>query len=104
MPPTVSGVIVIGLSGVRSVLEIGGMTGGVSGDDRGFEREMGDGEWLFCGFGQGVSSVFGADFQRVKEKNPSYGKKNGVSDDDDTADSGGIYFCIEGDLQRYYYI
>jgi hypothetical protein len=31
-------------------------------------------------------------------------KKNGASDDDDTADSGGIYSCIEGDLQRYYYI
>jgi hypothetical protein len=47
MPPTVIGVIVSGLSGVRSVLEIGAMTGGVSGDDRGFEREMGGGGWFF---------------------------------------------------------
>ena len=47
MPPTVIGVIVIGLSGVRSVLEIGGMTGGVSGDDRGFKREMGGGGCIF---------------------------------------------------------
>ena len=73
MTPTVIGVIVIGGSGDFS--EIGAMTGGVSGDDRGFEREMGDGEWLFCGFGQGVSSVFGADFQRVKEKNCYLGRE-----------------------------
>ena len=51
------------------------MTGGVSGDDRGFEREMGDGVWLFCGFGRGLSSVFGADFQRVKEKNCYLGRE-----------------------------
>ena len=75
MTPTVSGVIVIGLSGVRSVSKIGGMAGGVSGDDRGFEREMGDGGWFFCGLERGVSSVFGADFQRVKEKNCYLGRE-----------------------------
>ena len=48
MTPTVIGVIVIGFSGVRNgVGEIGGMTGGVSGDDRGFEREMGGGGCFF---------------------------------------------------------
>ena len=56
-------------------MEIGGMTGGVSGDDRGFEREMGDGEWFFRGFGRGLSSVFGADFQRIKEKNCYLGRE-----------------------------
>ena len=45
MPPTVIGVIVIGLSGVRNgVGEIGGMTGGVSGDDRGSR-----GKWAVAG-------------------------------------------------------
>jgi len=29
-----------------TVWEIGGMTGGVSGDDRVFEREMGGGGWF----------------------------------------------------------
>lgn len=48
--PTVSGVIVSSLG----VLEIGGMTGGVSGDDRGFERKMGNGEWLFLWVRTGV--------------------------------------------------
>ena len=51
------------------------MTGGVSGDDRGFEREMGDGVWFFCGFERGLSAVFGADFQRVKEKNCYLGRE-----------------------------
>ena len=68
MTPTVIGVIVIVSAVWGAFLEIGGMTGGVSGDDRGFEREMGDGEWLFCGLGRLVSSVLGADFQGVKEK------------------------------------
>jgi hypothetical protein len=105
MTPTVIGVIVSGLSGVgNGVGEIGGMTGGVSGDDRGFEREMGGGGRFFCGFGRGVSSVLGADFQGVKEKNCYHGRKkffppmekNGASDDDDTADSGGHLFLHRG--------
>ena len=44
MTPTVIGVIVSGFSGVG---DIGGMTGGVSGDDRGFKREMDGGGWFF---------------------------------------------------------
>jgi hypothetical protein len=73
MPPTVIGVIVIGGSGDFS--EIGAMTGGVSGDDSGFERGKGVGEWFFEGGGLGLSSVFGADFQRVKEKNCYLGRE-----------------------------
>ena len=77
------------------------MTGGVSGDDRGFEGKMGDGEWFFRGFGRGVSSVFGADFQGVKEKNCYLGreknsllwKKMGPALTMTPMTAGGIYFC-----------
>ena len=55
--------------------EIGAMTGGVSGDDRGFERGKGVGEWFFEGGGLGLSSVFGADFQGIKEKNCYLGRE-----------------------------
>ena len=35
----------------------------------------GVGEWFFEGGGLGLSSVFGADFQRVKEKNCYLGRE-----------------------------
>jgi hypothetical protein len=60
-----------------------------------------------------MSSVLGADFQGVKEKNCYHGrkkffppmeKKTGLAMTMTPLTAGGIYFCIEGDLQRYYYI
>ena len=48
MTPTVIGVIVIVCQRwVERFGEIGVMTGGVSGDDRGFKREMGGGGCFF---------------------------------------------------------
>lgn len=48
MTPTVIGVIVIVCQRwVKRFGEIGVMTGGVSGDDRGFKREMDGGGWFF---------------------------------------------------------
>ena len=89
------------------------MTGGVSGDDRGGEQGKGVGEWFFEGGELGLSSVFGADFQGVKEKNchlgrkkyfPGMGIKMGQAMTMTPMTAGGIYSCIEGNLQRYYYI
>ena len=48
MPPTVIGVIVsVCQQWVERFGEIGAMTGGVSGDDSGFEREMDGGGRFF---------------------------------------------------------
>ena len=60
---------------VRSVLEIGGMTGGVSGDDRGFRA--GNRQWrvAFLWVRTGVVIGFRADFQGVKEKNCYLGRE-----------------------------
>ena len=75
------------------------------------------GKWaMACGFfvgsDEGCHRFSGLIFRGLRRKIAASGeknlsllwKKNGASDDDDTADSGGIYFCIEGDLQMYYYI